>query len=197
MGELIGYARVSTDDQRLDLQLDALAQVGVTSQHLYTDKASGARSDRPGLLAAIKASRPGDVLVVWRLDRLARSTSELLKISDELQNRQVALRSLNEALDTSTASGKLIFTVFAAMAEFERNVIKERTMAGLRSAREKGRRGGRKPKLSAHKLRMARTLLADPMTTLEQVAEQMGVHRTTLYRSLKAADADRSTKDAA
>jgi DNA invertase Pin-like site-specific DNA recombinase len=189
MGELIGYARVSTDDQRLDLQLDALAQAGVTSQHVYTDKASGARSDRPGLLAAIKATRPSDVLVVWRLDRLARSTSELLKISDELQSRQVALRSLNEALDTSTASGKLIFTVFAAMAEFERNVIRERTMAGLRSAKEKGRRGGRKQKLTAAKIRMARTLLADPMTTMEQVAEQMGVHRTTLYRALERAEA--------
>jgi len=187
MGELIGYARVSTDDQRLDLQLDALAQAGVVGQHLYTDKASGARSDRPGLLAAIKATRPSDVLVVWRLDRLARSTSELLKISDELQSRQVALRSLNEALDTSTASGKLIFTVFAAMAEFERNVIRERTMAGLRSAKEKGRRGGRKPKLTSAKLRMARTLLGDPMTTMEQVAEQMGVHRTTLYRALERA----------
>jgi len=128
-------------------------------------------------------------LVVWRLDRLARSTSELLKISDELQSRQVALRSLNEALDTSTASGKLIFTVFAAMAEFERNVIRERTMAGLRSAKEKGRRGGRKQKLTAAKIRMARTLLADPMTTMEQVAEQMGVHRTTLYRALERAEA--------
>src|SRR3954453_9962793 len=188
MGELIGYARVSTDDQRLDLQLDALAQVGVSSQHVYTDKASGSRSDRPGLAAAIKATRAGDTLVVWRLDRLARSTAELLKISDQLRDRDVSLRSLNEALDTSTASGKLIFTVFAAMAEFERNVIRERTMAGLRSAKEKGRRGGRKPKLTSAKLRMARTLLGDPMTTMEQVAEQMGVHRTTLYRALERAE---------
>src|SRR5688500_1999062 len=120
MGELIGYARGSTDEQRLDLQLNALKAAGITDQHLYTDKASGARSDRPGLLAAIKATRLGDTLVIWRLDRLARSTSELLKISDELQSREVALRSLTDALDTSNASGRLIFTVFAAMAEFER-----------------------------------------------------------------------------
>lgn len=182
---LIGYARVSTDDQRLDLQLAALAGAGVRDDDVWSDKASGLRSDRPGLAGALKACRRGDVLVVWRLDRLARSTAELLKIGERLQAAGVGLRSLTEHLDTSTATGKLIFTVIAAMAEFERNLISERTRAGMKAARDRGRRGGRPAKLTDRQLGMAELLLADPGTTAQQVAEQFGVHRGTLYRALR------------
>lgn len=181
---LIGYARVSTDDQKLDLQLAALATAGVRPDDIWTDKASGMRSDRPGLAGALKACRPGDVLVVWRLDRLARSTSELLSIGDRLQAADVGLRSLTEHIDTSTAAGKLVFTVIAAMAEFERNLISERTRAGMAAARAKGRRGGRPAKLTDKQLGLADLLMADPSTTGQQVADQFGVHRGTLYRAL-------------
>lgn len=183
-GHLIGYARVSTEDQRLDLQLAALEAAGVAPADVWTDKASGIKSDRPGLAGALKACRAGDVLVVWRLDRLARSTAELLKIADQLGARGVALHSLTERIDTSGAGGRLVFTVFAAMAEFERNLISERTRAGMKAAREKGRRGGRPTKLSDRQLGMIERLLADAQTTGQQVADQFGVHRSTMYRAL-------------
>jgi len=183
---LIGYARVSTEDQRLDLQLSALTVAGVDPSRVYTDKASGLRANRPGLADALRALREGDVLVTWRLDRLARSTAELLAIGDRLLREGVALRSLTESLDTSNAAGKLVFTVIAAMAEFERNLIVERTRAGLAAARDRGRRGGRPPKLSDRQLAMAETALGDPAYTGAEVAAQFGVHRSTLLRQLKA-----------
>lgn len=182
---LIGYARVSTEDQKLDLQLAALTAAGVRPNDVWSDKASGLRSDRPGLAGALKACRPSDVLVVWRLDRLARSTKELLTIGDRLQEAKVGLRSLTEHLDTSTATGKLVFTVISAMAEFERNLISERTKAGMRAARDRGSRGGRPSKLNDKQLRMAELMLSDPSHTGQQVAEQFGVHRGTLYRALR------------
>lgn len=182
---LIGYARVSTEDQKLDLQLAALTAAGVRPNDVWSDKASGLRSDRPGLAGALKACRPGDVLVVWRLDRLARSTKELLGIGEQLKAAGVGLRSLTEHLDTNSATGKLLFTVISAMAEFERNLISERTKAGMRAARDRGARGGRPVKLSDRQLSMAEALLNDPNNTGQQVAEQFGVHRATLYRALR------------
>ncbi|MGY0794293.1 recombinase family protein [Azospirillum argentinense] len=191
---LIGYARVSTEDQRLDLQLAALAAAGVAEANVWSDKASGVRSDRPGLAGALKACRRGDVLVVWRLDRLARSTTELLKIADQLQARGVVLRSLTESIDTGGAVGRLVFTVISAMAEFERNLISERTKAGMAAARAKGRRGGRPSKLTDRQLGMAERLLDDPAVTGQQVADQFGVHRGTLYRALADYRRRRETK---
>jgi DNA invertase Pin-like site-specific DNA recombinase len=182
---LIGYARVSTEDQKLDLQLAALTAAGVRPNDVWSDKASGFRSDRPGLAGALKACRSGDVLVVWRLDRLARSTKELLSIGERLQEAKVGLRSLTEHLDTSTATGKLLFTVISAMAEFERNLISERTKADMKAARDSGSRGGRPAKLSEKQLGMAEFMLTDPATTGQQVADQFGVHRGTLYRALR------------
>ena len=180
---LIGYARVSTDDQWLNLQLAALGAIGVQPNDVWSDKASGSRSDRPGLAGVLKACCPGDVLVVWRLDRLAHSTAELLRIGGRLQAAGVRLRSLTESLDTSTATRKLVFRVIAAMAEFERNLISERTPAGMRAARDQGWRGGRPVKMTDRQLGMAKTLLAAPGTTAKQVADQFGVHRGTLYRA--------------
>lgn len=171
---LIGYARVSTDDQRLDLQLAALTAAGVRPEDVWSDKASGMRADRPGLAGALKACRPGDVLVVWRRDRLARSTAELLKIGDRLQAANVGLRSLTETLDTSNAAGKLVFTVIAAMAEFERNLISERTRAGMAAARAKGHRGGRPVKLTDKQLVLADRLMVDPSTTGQGGASSNG-----------------------
>lgn len=182
---LIGYARVSTEDQKLDLQLAALTVAGVQPKDVWSDKASGLRSDRPGLAGALKACRSGDVLVVWRLDRLARSTKELLAIGERLQAAGVGLRSLTEHLDTSTATGKLVFTVISAMAEFERNLISERTKAGMKAARDRGSRGGRPAKLNEKQLGIAERLLTDPLTTGQQVADHFGVHRGTLYRALR------------
>lgn len=191
-GELIGYARVSTSEQKLDLQLDALRAAGVRERFMFTDTASGMRADRPGLEMALRTMRGGDVLIVWRLDRLARSAAELLKIAAELKERGVALRSLTEELDTASAVGQLMFTMFAAMAEFERNLTRERTLAGLASARAKGRRGGRKAKLTKRQLVAARAMLAE--LTADEVAVQLGVHRSTLYRALSKSAAETVTK---
>ena len=189
---LIGYARVSTDDQKLDLQMDALARAGVDSTRIYTDRASGMRSDRSGLSEALRAVREGDVLVIWRLDRFARSTAELLRLWEQLQHRGVVLRSLNESIDSGSATGKLVYTVIAAMAEFERNLISERTVAGMLAARSKGARVGRPPALTDKQCLMAEALL-DKMSG-KDVAEQLGVHRVTLYRALKGYRERQSSK---
>lgn len=191
---LIGYARVSTEAQLLDLQLAALTSAGVDPARIYTDKASGLRANRPGLTDALRTLREGDTLVVWRLDRLARSTTELLAIGDKLLKEGVGLRSLTESLDTSNATGKLIFTVIAAMAEFERNLIVERTRAGLAAAKDRGRRGGRPPKLNDRQLAMAESALANGSNTGAEVAAQFGVHRVTLLRQLKVYRERRDSK---
>jgi DNA invertase Pin-like site-specific DNA recombinase len=179
---LIGYARVSTLDQDLALQLDALKEAGC--EKLFTEKASGAQRDRPQLAAALEYMRSGDTLVVWKLDRLARSLKQLIETVEGLGEKGMGLRSLTEAIDTTTSGGKLIFHIFGALSEFERGVIRERTRAGLDAARARGRTGGRPPALNHQDLAMAKTLLRDPSITVEQVARRLGVVPSTLYRHL-------------
>lgn len=174
----IGYARVSTDDQTLDLQLDALRDC----EEVYQEKASGKSKDRPELAHCLKALRTGDVLVVWRLDRLGRSLPDLVQIVTLLEERGIGFESLTEKIDTTSAAGKLTFHVFAALAEFERNIIRERTKAGLDAARARGRKGGRKPALNDKQVREIRALLADPQIHVSDVAKKFGVSRTTLYK---------------
>jgi DNA invertase Pin-like site-specific DNA recombinase len=186
---LVGYARVSTTDQSLDLQQDALRATGCTK--VFTDVISGAAGARPGLAQALEYLRPGDTLVVWRLDRLGRSLSHLIEIITTLTRREVGFRSLQEHLDTTTSGGKLIFHVFGALAEFEREIIRERTQAGLAAARARGRRGGRPRKLDDQRLSFARALLSDPTATVTAICQTLQVSRSTLYRRLRAAPAAR------
>jgi len=176
----IGYARVSTDDQNLDLQRDALGGAGC--ERLFTDTVSGAKADRPGLTAALEFVRPGDVLVVWRLDRLGRSLPDLVRLVGELDAKGIGFESLSEKIDATTAAGRLVFHVFAALAEFERGLIRERTRAGLEAARARGRSGGRKPKLDAKQIRHIKALLRDPNTCVAELARDYGVSRTTIYK---------------
>lgn len=180
----IGYARVSTDSQNLDLQIDALNAAGC--EQLYIDRASGRDVGRPELQACLKALRAGDTLVVWRLDRLGRSLRDLVEIVTTLEQRGVQFESLTEKIETGSAVGKLIFHVFAALAEFERNLIRERVKAGLAAARARGRKGGRKRKLTPADVRMARAMLADPEITKKEVAKRLGVSRPTLDRYLNS-----------
>jgi DNA invertase Pin-like site-specific DNA recombinase len=179
---LIGYARVSTQDQNPALQLDALHAAGC--EKIFTEKASGAQRDRPELIAALTYIRPGDTLVVWKLDRLARSMKQLIETVEGLQEGGMGFRSLTEAIDTTTPSGRLVFHIFGALAEFERSIIKERTRAGLDAAKARGRIGGRPPKLSTEDLKAAKALLADPSITVGEVAKRLGVAPATLYRHL-------------
>lgn len=179
---LVGYARVSTQDQDPALQHDALTQIGCNK--VYTEKASGAQRDRPQLIAAIEFMRAGDTLVVWKLDRLARSVKQLIETVEDLEQRGIGFRSLTESIDTTTPGGKLIFHVFAALAEFERSIIRERTHAGLAAAKARGRTGGRPSALSADDLAAAKALLRDPEITVAQVARRVGVSPSTLYRYL-------------
>jgi DNA invertase Pin-like site-specific DNA recombinase len=184
---LLGYMRVSRADgsQVLDLQKDALLAAGVEPGHLYQDLASGKRDDRPGLGACLKALRRGDVLVAWKLDRLGRDLRHLVNLVHELTERGVGLRILTghgAAIDTTTASGKLVFGIFAALAEFERELIVERTKAGLLAARARGRRGGRPYKMTAAKLRLAQAAMADPEAGVGELCRELGVTRQTLYR---------------
>jgi len=182
MAQRIGYARVSTDDQNLHLQHDALRKAGIEDERLYSDTASGKDDARQELAACLKALREGDTLVVWRLDRLGRSLSDLVRIVGALESKGVAFESLTEKIETGSAAGKLVFHVFAALAEFERNLIRERTKAGLAAARARGRKGGRKPKLSSAQIQEIKTLLADPSITVRQIAQRYQVSRTTLYK---------------
>jgi len=184
---LLGYMRVSKADgsQVLDLQRDALLAAGVGPGHLYQDLASGRRDDRPGLAACLKALREGDVLAAWKLDRLGRDLRHLVNLVHELTERGVGLRILaghGAAVDTTTAPGKLVFGIFAALAEFERELIVERTKAGLLAARARGRRGGRPYKMTAAKLRLAQAAMADPETGVGELCRELGVTRQTLYR---------------
>ena len=182
---LIGYARVSTEDQKLDLQRDALALVGC--HRVFEDRASGARADRPGLAAALSHLRRGDTLVVWRLDRLGRTTHQLVNLLEQFEQDGVRLRSLQDGIDPSSVMGKAMLQIGAVFAEMERNLLRERTKAGLAAARARGRLGGRKPRLSADGLDTARRLMADPMLSMGEVASRLGVGRTTLYRALSRA----------
>ena len=177
---LIGYERVSTDDQNLALQHDALLAAGC--ERVFSDKLSGAKTDRPGLQQAFDFARAGDTLIVWRLDRLGRSLKDLIALVEDLEGRKVGFRSLQESIDTTTSGGRLIFHVFGALAEFERNLIRERTQAGLQAARARGRLGGRRQKLSAQQIEIGRTLAADPHRSVTSICEHLGISRPTYYR---------------
>ena len=181
---LIGYARVSTQDQTLNLQLDELKKAGCN--RIFTDIASGAAKERPGLAEAISYCRNGDTLVVWRLDRLGRSLPHLIETIKGLDTRGIGFRSVREAIDTTTSGGKLIFHIFGALAEFERDIIRERTQAGLQAARARGRKGGRpKRQPSARQVAMARALYADKTNSVKDICKTMGISRSTFYRYIK------------
>ena len=177
----IGYARVSTTDQDMALQLDALAKAACA--RVFEDKASGAKADRPGLAAALGFVREGDILKVWKLDRLGRSLPHLIETVNALETRGVSFRSLTEAIDTTTPGGRLVFHIFGALGQFERDLIRERTRAGLDAAAARGRQGGRKPVMTDEKLRRAQTLLAQGLTVRE-VAARIKVGKTALYAAL-------------
>ncbi len=179
---LIGYARVSTQDQNPRLQIDALEAVGC--ERIFTEKASGAHRDRPALKAAIDYLREGDALVVWKLDRLARSLKQLIETVEDLERRGIGFRSLTENIDTTTSGGRLIFHIFGALAEFERSIIRERTSAGLEAARAAGKTGGRPPALTNKDIQAAKAMLQDPLITMNEVAARLGVAPSTLYRHI-------------
>jgi DNA invertase Pin-like site-specific DNA recombinase len=177
---LVGYARVSTRDQNPAAQIEALKAIGC--DRVFIEKLSGANRDRPELKAALDYLRVGDTLVVWKLDRLARSVRQLVETAADLATREIGLRVLTQQIDTTSAGGRLIFHVFAAVAEFERELMLERTHAGLASARAANRRGGRPKALDDAQIRRAKAMLADPMITVEEVAQQLGTAPSTLYR---------------
>lgn len=183
---LIGYARVSKADgsQLLDLQRDALRAAGVASERLYEDRASGRRDDRPGLAACLKALQPGNTLVIWKLDRLGRDLKHLVDLVDALRKSGTGLRVLAGAgaeIDTTTANGRLVFGIFASLAEFERELIAERTRAGLAAARARGRQGGRPRKMDRQMMRMAMSAMVDRGTRAADLARRLGITTTTLY----------------
>lgn len=181
---LIGYARISTHDQNLGLQRDALAEA--KCEKIFTDVASGGNADRTGLIDALAHLREGDTLIVWRLDRLGRSLKHLIETVTGLHTRGVGFRSLTEGIETETSGGRLVFHLFACLAEFEREVIRERTRAGLASARARGRRGGRPALMDEKKTALARRMYSDPANSAADIARALGVSRATLYRSLKS-----------
>ena len=178
----LGYARVSTDDQNLDLQRDALQRAGC--HRIYEERASGKSADRPQLDECLADLRQGDALIVWRLDRLGRSLPDLVRIVGDLEQRGVGFESLAEHIETGSATGKLVFHVFAALAEFERNLIRERTRAGLDAARARGRTGGRKPKIGDKERREIQALYDAKTVPVSDIARRYGVSRTTLYKHL-------------
>lgn len=177
---LVGYARVSTVEQNLDLQQDAFRAAGCSKT--FEDTLSGAREDRPGLDAVLDYLRPGDTLVVWKLDRLGRSLPHLIETVRALEARGIGFKSLRENIDTMTSGGKLVFHIFAALAEFERDIIKERTAAGLVAARARGRKGGRPKVMDSKKIAMANALRANPNLSVAEICNQLGVSETTFYR---------------
>lgn len=184
---LIGYARVSKSDdtQVLDLQIDELLAAGVKEENIYTDKVSGIKDDRVGLENCLKALRENDILVVWKLDRLGRSLKHLISTIDNLNNRNVQFKVLSGQginLDTSTPSGKMIFSIFGAFAEFERDLIRERTIAGLNAARARGRKGGRKFQLTKAQVRLAQVAMQNRDTSVAVLSKELGITRQTLYR---------------
>jgi len=182
---LIGYARISTDDQNLALQHDALTAAGC--EKIYEDRISGARAERPGLALALEVARAGDTLVVWRLDRLGRSLKDLIALAERLEQRKVGLRSLKEALDTTSSGGRLVFHMFGALAEFERDLIRERTRAGLSAARARGRLGGRPKLLTPEKRKLAVQLYRAKEHSIAEICRLMGISKPTLYSYLAEA----------
>jgi DNA invertase Pin-like site-specific DNA recombinase len=202
---MIGYMRISKADgsQVLDLQRDALLAAGVNQRHLYSDTASGKQDDRTGLTACLQALREGDTLVVWKLDRLGRSLRHLVDVVHDLTLRGVGLKVLTgqgAAIDTTTPAGKLVFGIFASLAEFERDLISERTRAGLASARARGRKGGRRSKMTPAKLRLAMASMGNRRTNVGDLCRELGITRSTLYRHVSPtgqprADAARRVRD--
>ena len=195
---LIGYARVSKADgsQGLDLQVDALVQAGVPEHRIYQDRVSGKTSQRPGLDACLKALQPGNTLVVWKLDRLGRDLKHLINTIDDLRQRDVNFKVLSGAgaeIDTTTANGRLFFAVFAALAEYERELIAERTRAGLQAARARGRMGRRPRKMDTTTLQMTMTAMSDPKACAKEVAQKLGITTATLYTYVNG---DGSVKEA-
>lgn len=182
---LIGYARVSTVDQNLDLQRNALTEAGC--ERIFIEQMSGAVRDRPELMAALGYMRGGDTLVVWKLDRLARSIKQLIDTVEDMRVRDIGFRSLTEVIDTTTAQGRLVFHMFGALAEFERGLIRERTRAGLSAAKKAGRTGGRPPKLTYDDIEAAKAMLTNPDIGVASVAHRLGVSLATLYRHIPAA----------
>src|SRR3954463_2609842 len=181
---LIGYARISTQDQNLDLQRDALTKA--ECEQIYTDRVSGTKDKRPGLAEAFSHLRSGDTLVVWRLDRLGRSLRHLIDTVTGLQERGIGFKSLQESIDTTTSGGRLVFNIFGSLAEFEREIIRERTNAGLTAARARGKLGGRPKALSESKAEMARQLYADRTHSIAEICQTLGVSRTTFYRYVRS-----------
>jgi DNA invertase Pin-like site-specific DNA recombinase len=182
---LIGYARVSTQDQQLELQRDALESVGC--KKIFTDVASGATSKRSGLETALEFVRQGDTLVVWKLDRLGRSLKDLIERVTDLQARGIGFKSLQENIDTTTANGVLFFHIFGAIAQFERELIRERTLAGLQSARARGRMGGRPQALDDKTRALAVSMYNDPQNAVKDICATLGISKTTLYRYVDGA----------
>jgi DNA invertase Pin-like site-specific DNA recombinase len=178
----VGYARVSTEDQTVDLQKDALTRS--RSRAIYEEHATGKNSARPQLEACLKSLREGDTFVVWRLDRLGRDLAGLVRLIAELETRKIHFESLTEKIETRSPAGKLVFHVFAALAEFERNLIRERTVAGLKAARARGRKGGRPAKLSPKEIKTIRALLKTADIPVAEIAQRFGVARSTLYRTV-------------
>jgi len=181
----VGYARVSTHDQTIDLQMDALQKIGCSK--IFTDTISGATTERKGLDEALTFLRPGDTLVVWRLDRLGRSLKHLIEIVTTLNEATIGFKSITESIDTTTSGGKLIFHVFGALAEFERDLIRERTQAGLQAARARGRHGGHPWKLDHKQIAIAKALHADKSNAIRDICKTLRISRATLYRYLKTA----------
>ena len=182
----IGYARVSTGDQNLDLQIDALQQAGC--ERIFEEKLSGSRSDRPELEQLLDQARPGDVIMIWKLDRLGRSLKHLVELVSHLNERRIGLRSINDPIDTTNAQGKLIFNIFASLAEFERDLIAERTQAGLRSARTRGRVGGRPKGLTSDaelKAIAAEALYREGKLSVVEIANNLSISKATLYKYLR------------
>jgi DNA invertase Pin-like site-specific DNA recombinase len=186
---LIGYARVSTQDQTLNLQQDALLKAACSK--IFTDTASGAKAERKGLEQALTYVRKGDTLVVWRLDRLGRSLPHLIATMTDLEERGIGFKSLTENIDTTTSGGKLIFHIFGALAEFERNLIRERTNAGLTAARERGRIGSRPKALTQRQIRIAQSLYDDPKNSIAEICRTLKISKVTLYRSINTGKRER------
>lgn len=186
MNKKIGYARVSTSDQEINLQLDALIKEGCAKSDIYTDHASGSKTIRSGLEQCIEALQPGDVLVVWRLDRLGRSMSHLVNLIESLIDKGIGFKSIQDgAIDTTTASGELMFNIFSALAQFERRLIQERTKAGLDAARARGRLGGR-PKISTQnpKVKMAKQMHSNKSLSIDDICDSLSISKSTFYRYL-------------
>lgn len=180
---LIGYARVSTEDQNLDLQVDALTKAGC--ERIFEDRLSGAVAQRPGLAEAISFARKGDTMVVWRLDRLGRSLKNLIEVVGQMEERGIGLKSLKEAIDTTTSAGRLVFQIFGALAEFERNLIRERTMAGLAAARARGKQSGRPKKLDEAQVQLLYQLYDERKRPIAEICRLVGIAKPTLYEYLR------------